>query len=187
MGYNPLMKIRNCALVVGLVFVLLVAVNCSKSGSDAANAPQPAAQATPGKGFTPADVAKLKWIEGTWRGMDGDKPFYERYRIENNAAMVVETLKEDGTVDGEPERFELNNGEFGKGEGDKRVAASEISENHVQFVRAVPGTGNSFRFQSGPNGGWNALLQWPAGGGQPARQKVYVMEPWAPAQNQSSK
>jgi hypothetical protein len=32
--------------------------------------------------FKAADVAKIKWIEGTWRGMDGDKPFYEPYKIE---------------------------------------------------------------------------------------------------------
>jgi len=37
--------------------------------------------------------------------MNGDKPFYERYKIEETA-MVVETLKADGSVDGEPERFE---------------------------------------------------------------------------------
>src|SRR5687768_16755589 len=66
----------------------------------------PKTTATPSKNFTPADVAKLKWIEGTWRGMDGDNPFYERYRIEG-VAMIVEGLKEDGSADGEPGRFEL--------------------------------------------------------------------------------
>lgn len=54
-------------------------------------------------------------------------PFYERYKIEENA-MVVESLKEDGSLDGEPGRFELKNGGFGKGEGDKRSAASEITD-----------------------------------------------------------
>ena len=52
----------------------------------------PAAVATPSKRFTKADVAKLKWIQGTWRGMDGDKPFFERYRIEETS-MVVESFK----------------------------------------------------------------------------------------------
>src|SRR4030095_1571369 len=96
----------------------------------------PAAQSTPSKKFTAADVAKLKWIEGTWRGMDGDKPFYERYKIEETA-MVVETLKADGSVDGDPDRFELKDGEFGKDEGDKRSVASEITEDHIQFVPAA--------------------------------------------------
>ena len=31
--------------------------------------------------FTTADLQKLRWIEGTWRGTgDVDKPFFERYR-----------------------------------------------------------------------------------------------------------
>jgi hypothetical protein len=45
--------------------------------------------------------------------MDGDKPFYERYKIEETA-LVVEGLKADGSLDGEPSRFELKNGEFGQ-------------------------------------------------------------------------
>jgi hypothetical protein len=37
-----------------------------------------------------ADIAKLKWLEGTWKGMDGDKPFFERYRFEGDSKMIVE-------------------------------------------------------------------------------------------------
>jgi len=135
-------------------------------------------QATPSNKFTVADVTKLKWIEGTWRGMDGDKPFYERYKIEENA-MVVETLKEDGSLDGEPGRFELKNGEFGKTEGDSSSAASEITDTSVQFVSAVPGKGNSFRFVKQPHG-WDAILEWAATANRPAGQKMYRMEPWSP-------
>ena len=172
------MRIRICVILIVLVVAALA--GCSKSEGESASSVRPAAQATPAKGFTSADVAKLKWIEGTWRGVDGDKPFYERYKIENGTAMVVEALRADGSVDGEPDRFELKDGEFGKGEGEKRVAASEITGDHVQFVPAIPGTGNAFRFQMGPNSSWNALLQWPASGDKPARQKIYVMEPWSP-------
>lgn len=130
--------------------------------------------ATPRNDFTAADVAKLKWIEGTWRGMDGDKPFYERYRVEQNA-MVVEGLKEDGSADGPPGRFELKNGEFGKGEGEVRTAASEITDTSIQFVPA--GNGNSFRFVKQPHG-WDAILEWPAKAGKLASSKTYNMEPW---------
>src|SRR5688500_11077521 len=77
---------------------------------------------TASKSFTVADVAKLKWIEGTWRGMDGEKPFFERYRLEENA-LVVETLTDETLSKVEDSgRFELKDGEFGKGEGDKRSA-----------------------------------------------------------------
>ena len=134
---------------------------------------------SPAKNLTPADIAKLKWIEGTWRGMDGETPFYERYKIEETA-MVVEGLKEDGSPDGEPGRFELKNGEFGKVEGDKGSVASAISDNHVQFIPAVGSKGNNFRFERQSDGTWIAVLEWPATSDKAARQKVYKMEPWQP-------
>src|SRR5688500_11544687 len=106
-------------LIVGISIIAAAACaardgQSSNGGSSKSNGVASTAQPTPARNFAKADVARLNWIEGTWRGMDGDKPFYERYRIEENA-MVVEGLKEDGTPDGEPGRFELKDGEFGKG------------------------------------------------------------------------
>src|SRR5687768_8924780 len=171
-------------LIVGAS--ILIAGACSagegqkaNGESSRANGAAPSVQPTPGRNFTTADVTRLKWIEGTWRGMDGDKPFYERYRIEENA-MVVEGLKEDGTPDGEPGRFELKDGEFGKGEGDKRSAASEITAEYIQFVPAVAGQVNNFRFERQSDGTWNAILEWPSTPKWPPRQKIYKMEPWPP-------
>lgn len=150
-----------------------------ESPASASAAADPRPVATPASNFTPTDVAKLKWIEGTWRGMDGDKPFYERYKVEDKA-VAVESLKEDGSADGEAERFELKDGQFGKGEGDKRSAASEITDSYVQFVSAVPGKGNNFRFEKQSDGSWIALLEWPAAADKPARRKMYKMERWQP-------
>jgi hypothetical protein len=64
----------------------------------------------------------------------------------------------DGSLKGEPDRFELKNGEFGQGEGDKRSAASEITSDYIQFVPAVPGKMNRFRFERQSNGTWRAVL-----------------------------
>lgn len=173
-----------------ITVLCLIVAGCSKGDAQkntTADSPRPVA--TPSKNFTPADVAKLKWIEGSWRGMDGDKPFYERYKLEETA-LVVEALKEDGTPDGEPGRFELKNGEFGKGDGNQRSAASEITDSFIQFVPA-PATAssntnanspkpvrNSFRFEKQSDGTWIALLEWQPSGDKPAQAKVYKMEPW---------
>jgi hypothetical protein len=173
-----------------LVIVVATARACSSTGEAENNATRSGNQmsatsseakpaATPSRGFTSADIAKLKWIEGSWRGMDGDKPFYERYTVEEKA-MLVEALKEDGSSDGEPGRFELKNGEFGKGEGDKRSVASEITESYIQFVPAVKGQRNSFRFERQADGTWIALLEWPATAEKLAGKKIYKMEPWLP-------
>ena len=159
---------RNKTLVIAVIALSLITTAWSN-----------AQVATPSKKFTTADVAKLKWIEGTWRGMDGDKPFYERYTVEETA-LVVQGLKADGSPDEAPGRFELKDGEFGKGEGDKRSVASEITADYVQFGPAVPGKLNRFRFERQSNGTWRAVLDWPATAEKPARQKIYVMEPWKP-------
>ncbi|MFL6468751.1 MAG: hypothetical protein ACJ72Z_12405 [Pyrinomonadaceae bacterium] len=131
--------------------------------------------AAPAKDLTDADVAKLKWIEGEWKGIDDDKPFYERYRFEGSS-MVVESLKDEKLEVEDADRFELIDGEFGKGEGEDRSAASEITDTYVQFVPAIKGTGNSFRFERVDNNTWNAILEWEANEKRPAGRKVYVMQ-----------
>jgi hypothetical protein len=170
---------RKTPLVLAVITVSFFAAACSNAQVANNNIQGATAQPTPSNKFTAADIAKLKWIEGTWRGMDGDKPFYERYKLEETT-LVVEGLKADGSPDGEPGRFELKNGEFGKGEGDKRSAASEITADRIQFVPAVPGKMNRFRFERQANGTWRAVLEWAATPNKPAGQKIYIMEPWKP-------
>lgn len=163
-----------------LIVITLCLVLAGCLGEDAQKGPagNAAENPTPSKSFTAADVAKLKWIEGTWRGMDGDKPFYERYRLDGSS-LIVETLKDETLAEVEDSgRFELKDGEFGKGEGDQRSAASSITDEAIQFVPSVPGKRNNYRFERQTDGTWNAILEWPATGDKPARQKVYKMEPW---------
>jgi len=48
------------------------------------------------KKFTAVDLQKLRWIEGTWRGTgDVDKPFFERYRFENNSVLAVDSFEDE--------------------------------------------------------------------------------------------
>jgi len=186
-----------------IIFILAAALGTACSGTQTASnsaentsvthpraTETPAASATPSKSITDADVAKLKWLEGNWRGMDGDKPFYERIRFEGTT-MVVETLA-DGTFEkvSNTSRFELKDGEFGNTVGDQRSAASSIADNAVQFVpgpiRQPDGTvspvvkGHTFRFEKQSDGTWNAVLETPATNAKPAATKVYKMEPFKP-------
>jgi len=170
---------RNTTLVLAIVIISLIAAAWSNPQIANSAIQEPIAQPTPSNKFTAADIAKLKWIEGTWRGMDGDKPFYERYKIDKTA-LVVEGLNADGSLKGEPSRFELKNGEFGNGEGNERSAASEITADYIQFVPGVSSKMNRFRFERQSNGTWRAVLEWPARPDKPARQKIYIMEPWKP-------
>ena len=172
---------RTNKIFVITLFVVSIACTHTEGVEEGRhNTPGPKPQATPSKNFTPADVAKLKWIEGTWRGMDGDKPFFERYRIEESS-MVVDSFTDETLSNVEDTgRFELKNGEFGKCEGERCSAASEITADYVQFVPAAGSKGNNFRFVKQADGTWQAILEWTATKEKEARQKIYKMEPWPP-------
>jgi len=186
------MTMRTYRLLIIIASFALVFSACSGGGNQNTAGNQgvntePAAETgpTPSNQITEADVAKLKWLEGSWRGMDGDKPFYERIHFEGST-MIVETL-EDGSLAKVTEtgKFELKDGEWGHTVGSQRSAATSITDDMVQFVPAkVPGAeggavkGSMFRFERKGDGTWHAVLDVPANRGQPASQKVYKMEPW---------
>jgi len=73
-------------LLLALV-ALMIFTGCSKTASQPAvqSSPTPAASPAPvPKQITPAELAKLRWIEGAWRGTGGEvPPFFERYKFEN--------------------------------------------------------------------------------------------------------
>jgi hypothetical protein len=166
------------ALGTGVLF--LVAASSSNSASTGTqNSASPAP--TPGH-FSTSDVAKLRWIEGTWRGTgDVEAPFYERYRFENDSTLVVEGFdneKVDKVTDAT--RFELKDGQFGNGGDDSRWSATQIDSDSITFA-PVAKARNSFRWKRESKDLWQAILNWPAVADKPARQRVYKMERWPPA------
>ena len=42
------------------------------------------------------DLKKLKWIEGKWRGMFENKPFYEIYQLINDSTVKITYYQWDG-------------------------------------------------------------------------------------------
>jgi hypothetical protein len=182
------MNYRNystCLFTLGLLILLAAMAGCQPAVTKPENtavkaeAPVPVQpQATPGK-FTAADIAKLKWLEGAWRGT-GDKqpPFFERYKFEGTTMIVENFADETLQKVTETSRFELVSGEFGNTEGNSRAAASTITDTAVQFVPVV-GSKNSFRFEKQSDGTWQAVIEEPSGGDKPAAKTIYKMEPLA--------
>ncbi|HVF67497.1 MAG TPA: hypothetical protein VM914_07530 [Pyrinomonadaceae bacterium] len=152
------------------------------SGAGSQQQPSTPAQPSPKPARVGAsDLSKLRWIEGSWRGTgDVKEPFFERYRLEGDSALVVEGFDDEtlGEVS-DATRFELKDGEFGGGNEGVRWAASELTDDAVTFV-PVRGARNTFRWQKEPDGSWKAILDWPAADGKPARRRVYRMERWPP-------
>jgi hypothetical protein len=172
------MKYGHLLVIAVSIFFVAAAACATGEAEQGKNAATPAAavRPTPSKAITAADIAKLKWIEGTWRGMDGEKPFFERYRFDGTT-MIVETLTDETLAKVEDtSRFELKDGEFGSTQGERRSAASSITADAVQFVPAAGG-GNDFRFERQTDGTWHAVLEWVDKEKKP-QKKIYKMEPW---------
>jgi hypothetical protein len=166
------------------VFVLAALVTISScTRTVPSNTPAPASPTPAAKKFSPAELAKLRWIEGSWRGTgDVETPFYERYHFENDSTLVVDSFADDKfSKISETSRFELKDGKFGNvGEG-ARWAAIAIDDNSISFEPTAKAQ-NSFRWErvsAGPQPNeWKAVLWWPAANNKPAGQRVYRMERW---------
>ena len=155
-------------MVVALTALILLAFSCN------AQTPTP-------KKFTAADLEKLKWIEGTWRGSgDAEKAFFERYRFENGSTLAVDNFTDEKltTID-DTTLFELKDGDFtnpGGSDGVRWIATS-IDYQSITFEPLAKAK-NSFRWQRESDNSWTAILTWPPVEGKPSRQRVYKMERW---------
>ena len=159
--------------------VACAGVRSSKSAQQSAKSAQPSAQpsATPAR-INAGELAKLRWIEGNWRGTrdDGKPPFYERYRFEGDSLVVEGFAEETLSKVARQMRLVIIDGLFGNDDG-PYWAASEITDDSITFV-PVKGVKNSFRWQKESGDTWKAVLDWPAEDGKPARRLVYKMERW---------
>ena len=121
-----------------------------------------------------ADLQKLKWIEGSWKGTGGNVPaFYERYRIEGTT-LIVEGLEETRKVK-DTSRFELVNGELRSGTAANGSVAIILDDKGITFEFTQTNRG-SFRWQRESADVWKAILKWPASGNRTAGELIYRME-----------
>jgi hypothetical protein len=172
-------------LLVLLLAMLASVAGCARRKSDYAahktaspsSTPTASLSPTP-KQITPANLTKLHWIEGTWRGTGGDvPPFYERYKFENDSTLVVETLADETlTKVSDVTRFELKDGHFGSGTDDLGSVATALDDNSITF-ESLGKSRNSFRFQRESDNSWKAVLNWLDKNGA-AKERIYLMERW---------
>ena len=160
------MNIQHPFFATLTIVSLLFAIGaCASSQTN----PQP-------KTITAADLKKLRWIEGSWRGTgDIDKPFYERYKFENDTTLLVETIaneKFDKVT--EVTRFELKDGFFGTSTGQAGSVAIALDDNSITFAPTGKSR-NSFRFQRESADTWKAILTWKEADGTP-KERVYKMD-----------
>ena len=153
-------------VITSAVLLVLLFAACKRLPNAQTNQP-------PERKFSTAEISKLRWIEGTWRGSGVDQaPFFERYRFENESTLAVDSFPDEKLDKVEDtSRFELKDGRFGNGS----YVASSIDDNGINFD-PVANAKNSFRWERISNNAWKATLKWPAEGNKPARERVYNME-----------
>jgi hypothetical protein len=128
------------------LIAVLLCLSCS-------NADQKKTTAKP-KMLTVADLQKLRWIEGSWRGSGVDQPFFnERYRFENETTLAVDTLENDKVTD--TTLYVLKDGEFGGGSQGSRYVATALDDNSITFDPVVKAT-TSFRWQRETKDAWKS-------------------------------
>ena len=164
-GRLMIAKLWVSALAV--LFICVLASCARHSGVETGSTPK----------FTTTDLAKLRWIEGTWKGSGTDQaPFFERYRFENETTLAVDSFPDEKLDKVEDTtRFELKDGQFGNGGDDSRWVATAIDAQGITFEPAAKAK-NSFRWERDSADKWKATLTWPAEEGKPARERVYNME-----------
>jgi hypothetical protein len=163
--------LKQLLTVTLVVFAVLVVIAGAGKTADSHGQAKP----TPAK-VTAADLEKLRWIEGTWRGTGGEKPFFERYRFENATTLASDSFadeKLDKVTD--TTLFELKDGEFGGGSEGSRWVVTAIDDNSITFAPVVKAR-NSFIWRRDSKDSWTAILSWPARGDKPAGEKTYKME-----------
>ena len=174
-------RFRISAVILTSSLVLLTVAGCARnqSASPVQKASAPSPSPSP-KLITTADLMKLRWIEGSWRGTgDQQPPFYERYKFENDSTLMVETLADETMSKvNEVDRFELKDGHFGKTASDSGSVAIALDENSITFA-PLGKARNFFRFQRESANSWRAILTWTDKDGA-AKERVYHMERLAP-------
>jgi hypothetical protein len=159
--------LENGSMRTFILFILLLTVACGASQQTTSTKPLT---------LTSADLSKLRWIEGSWKGTgDIDKPFYERYRFESDSVLVVEGYDDETfSKPTDTSLFELKEGHFGSADESAKSAAIAFDENSITFNRTAKNS-STFQWKRESPDLWTAIIKWQANDGT-AKQRIYKME-----------
>jgi hypothetical protein len=129
------------------------------------------------KEFSKADLQKLRWIEGTWRGSEnGHGGFYERYRFANDDVLENESLGPDLTSpkNGDKGRVYISNGQILHQGGSMVWIATAVDDKSIHFA-PKENASNSFSWEKESSDVWIARMKFTDSQGKPV-ENVYRME-----------
>lgn len=132
-------------------------------------------QAPTAKKITTADLQKLRWIEGSWRGTGVNQPpFFERYRFESDTILAVDHFEDETLAKvTKTSKYELKDGEFRDLDGSH--VATALDDNMITFEPLKAGS-NVYGWKRDSKDAWTAVLSWQASGNRPAGERIYKLE-----------
>lgn len=109
--------------------------------------------------YRKSDLRKIKWIEGSWKGMHNNKPFYEIYRIINDSTLRITSYNWNGTDSTNTEHSYVywNDGAYYLGE---KMNWKVVSINKKEIVmKRNNKTSNDILWRQNDNNSWDAILE----------------------------
>jgi len=144
----------------------LSTVSCAGSGAEASHGPP----------YAGSDFARLRWLEGTWRGMGAGQPaFFEGYRfISDTSVRILYYADSTLSIVADSGSVLLANGQIEHRAGGGLWAATWVSPDSAVFAPKAAVT-NSFSWVRAAADSWTAILRTP---GHP--DVVYQLVSWRP-------
>ena len=117
------------------------------------------------------DLQKIKWIEGNWKAMDDDEPFYEVYKFINDSTITILNyeLKGTDTTNAYTDKISWKDGLYFLGEK-LDWAAAVIEDSVIEWHPNNSNVHNDISWKLRSDSGWDATLTSPKG------IKVYNMQ-----------
>lgn len=131
-------------------------------------------RALPRARFSAADLPKLRWLEGRWRGSGpGEAPFYETYHFANDTTLEITYFADSAfaraTGTG---RVYLSVGRIYHTTGPGQWGATKIDETGAYFIPERNAT-NTFNWTYESPDAWTSIVRSSATGTE--RVRVYSM------------
>ena len=119
---------------------------------------------------TKGDLKKLSWIEGNWKGMDGQNPFYEIYELTNDNELVIKSYEWNGKDSSKTTITHLRreNGNYYLGD-ERNWLVMDISDSSI-IMEPVNKVSNNIIWKQKDQNSWEAILE------TKKVKKVYLME-----------
>jgi len=150
----------------------VIAVACVVTPPRSAHA-QSSQRGQPTTAFAAADLAKLRWLEGTWRGTAPAEPtIYERYHFANDSTIEI-TYYNDSTL-ARPAgtgRVYLTVGRIFHTSGAGRWGASHVDDRGAYFIPQV-NAHNTFAWKMVSPDQWTSTLR----GGLTGHERVTAFD-----------